>query len=193
MRGEDRKDQIIEAAIKAFAKYGYEKTSIANICDLIGIARGTLYQYFKNKHRLFYELVEIYIHRVKSFMQPYDPSDPFCPSFEEFRYRRLVMFLEEIYNHREVYSIIMRDGITRNPQTHEMVLNLHQIMVDRIHKEYRLANKMKYLSVPDPEFAAVTLYGSLLMIIQRYIIDTDKPISPRILAKKLSALRGEHY
>ena len=47
MKGTQRKKQILTAALKAFAEHGYERTSIAVICEKAGIARPTLYQYFK--------------------------------------------------------------------------------------------------------------------------------------------------
>ena len=188
MRGEDRREQILEAAIRAFSEHGYENTSIRIICEQAGIARGTLYQYFRSKQNLFCELVQFYTQRIKSFVQPYDPSDPYALNFEEFRTHRLLMFLEEIYNHREVYGIILRDAMRRNPQTQDMVLNLHQGFIDKIKQEYETANRLNLLTISDPEFAAVSLYGSLLMIIQKYILYTDQPVSPRILANKVSSL-----
>ena len=61
MKGDERKKQILDAALKAFAEYGYERTSIAVICEKAGIARPTLYQYFKDKRSLFRELLKGYL------------------------------------------------------------------------------------------------------------------------------------
>jgi TetR/AcrR family fatty acid metabolism transcriptional regulator len=46
---EERKRQILNAAIKVFATKGYERATIANIAREAGVAEGSIYNYFKNK------------------------------------------------------------------------------------------------------------------------------------------------
>lgn len=45
--------EIIEAARKIFFVSGYEKTSVDMIANEIGVAKGTIYLYFKSKQKLF--------------------------------------------------------------------------------------------------------------------------------------------
>ena len=47
------KRNIIDAAIKLFAKYGYEKTTTDDLADSARISVGTLYLYFPSKEELF--------------------------------------------------------------------------------------------------------------------------------------------
>ncbi|MBS7531268.1 TetR/AcrR family transcriptional regulator [Hazenella sp. IB182353] len=51
--------KIIHAAIQSFATHGYHATSIQDIADACGIAKGTIYKYFPSKEALF-ESVFIY-------------------------------------------------------------------------------------------------------------------------------------
>ncbi|MGL4606272.1 MAG: TetR/AcrR family transcriptional regulator [Eubacteriaceae bacterium] len=46
---EERRNEILDAAEKLFVTKGYTKTTIINILDAIGIAKGTFYYYFKSK------------------------------------------------------------------------------------------------------------------------------------------------
>ncbi len=188
MKGDDRKEMILEAAIKVFSEYGYEKASIAKICDLAGIARGTLYQYFDNKQQLFHELVATYTKRMAEHMKPPKTDDP-AGAGRRQRAHRLLKALEEVYKHREVYGIIIKDGVTKNPETYDLVHNLHNKFIDWIVCEF-MDGADQGFSPPDPEFAAVFLYGSLLMVVHRYVIDADEPIAPMELAKKVAELRG---
>jgi len=64
MRASERNKQILDAALEAFAEFGYERTSVAIICEKAGIARPTLYQYFKDKRSVFRELLESYFLEV---------------------------------------------------------------------------------------------------------------------------------
>ena len=44
---------ILDAAIELFAKQGYEETTIADIAQAAGVAVGTVYLYFRNKHEIY--------------------------------------------------------------------------------------------------------------------------------------------
>ncbi|MBU3877244.1 TetR/AcrR family transcriptional regulator [Faecalicatena sp. AGMB00832] len=50
---EERKQEIIETAMRLFHEKGYEKTSIADIAKAIGVAQGLCYRYFPSKEALF--------------------------------------------------------------------------------------------------------------------------------------------
>lgn len=50
---EDKKEQIITAAIDELYQNGYQKTSIAKIIEKAGIPRGSFYQYFEDKKDLY--------------------------------------------------------------------------------------------------------------------------------------------
>lgn len=49
---EEKKDKIIKAAKKEFARVPFEQTSIKNIVEDADIARGSFYQYFVSKEDL---------------------------------------------------------------------------------------------------------------------------------------------
>ena len=49
-RTELRREEILDASERVFAKKGYHATGIADIAEELGIGHGTFYRYFKNKH-----------------------------------------------------------------------------------------------------------------------------------------------
>src|SRR5256885_8350500 len=49
MRDPDKPQQIIEAAIRVFARSGYYNSRVSDIAREAGIASGTIYLYFKTK------------------------------------------------------------------------------------------------------------------------------------------------
>jgi AcrR family transcriptional regulator len=53
----DRKNEILSAAGKCFAKFGYDKTTMDNIGEMVGMNKVSLYYYFKNKETLFSEML----------------------------------------------------------------------------------------------------------------------------------------
>jgi AcrR family transcriptional regulator len=54
----DRKSQIIKAAVKRFARHGLNKTTLNEIARDLRIGKATIYHYFKSKEELFYQTLE---------------------------------------------------------------------------------------------------------------------------------------
>ncbi|MBN2281768.1 MAG: TetR/AcrR family transcriptional regulator [Candidatus Marinimicrobia bacterium] len=52
------KKKIISEASKLFAQYGFNKTSIQDITDAAGIAKGTLYIFFNSKEEVLFSVFE---------------------------------------------------------------------------------------------------------------------------------------
>jgi AcrR family transcriptional regulator len=49
----NRRHQILEAAIKLFTELGFHETKLDEVAQMAGVAKGTLYLYFKSKDDLF--------------------------------------------------------------------------------------------------------------------------------------------
>lgn len=50
---EEKKLRIINSAIEEFANKGYKRSTVDNIVSKAGISKGSIFQYFKNKERLY--------------------------------------------------------------------------------------------------------------------------------------------
>jgi TetR/AcrR family fatty acid metabolism transcriptional regulator len=61
----DKRDLIMNAAIRAFARNGYHQSRIADVAREAGVAAGTIYLYFKSKDDL---LISIFEERVQRFI-----------------------------------------------------------------------------------------------------------------------------
>jgi AcrR family transcriptional regulator len=56
--GPERRKTILEASKVLFARRGYHHTNIENICDELGISRGTVYLYFSNRKDVLLGVLE---------------------------------------------------------------------------------------------------------------------------------------
>lgn len=54
---EKRKD-ILKAAGQCFARFGFSKTTMDDIGNLVGLNKASLYYYYKNKEAIFCEIIE---------------------------------------------------------------------------------------------------------------------------------------
>ncbi len=57
-KAEERRLEIIETARQLFQKNEYEKTTIQDVMDELGIAKGTIYHYFQSKEELLEAVIE---------------------------------------------------------------------------------------------------------------------------------------
>lgn len=55
---DERREQILSAALKSFAKKGFAATKISDIAARANLSHGLVYHYFKSKEEIFYVLLE---------------------------------------------------------------------------------------------------------------------------------------
>ena len=55
---EARREQILQAALKAFSRGGYHGTHVSHVIEEAGVARGTFYLHFDSKHDVFEALID---------------------------------------------------------------------------------------------------------------------------------------
>lgn len=55
---EKKRKEIIDACFEEFALHDYQNASISRIVKKLGIAKGSIYQYFDNKRDLYHYLIE---------------------------------------------------------------------------------------------------------------------------------------
>ena len=66
-----KREHILTAARNLFAEKGYEETTIADIAKLAGVAVGTVYLYFHNKHDVYTAVgLDIELRLAQAFQDP---------------------------------------------------------------------------------------------------------------------------
>ncbi|NCC65075.1 MAG: TetR/AcrR family transcriptional regulator [Spirochaetia bacterium] len=63
---EERKEKILQTALKVFAREGYRDSNLSLIASECGISRPTIYQYFKDKEEIYYYAVKLVTGRMFS-------------------------------------------------------------------------------------------------------------------------------
>lgn len=60
------KEKIMQSAMENFAKNGFDRTRMEDIATAAGLAKGTLYLYFKNKEDLFYAICDHNLEKLRN-------------------------------------------------------------------------------------------------------------------------------
>ncbi len=58
MKEKDMKQRILDASREVFTRFGYKKASMELISEKLGMTKGSLYYYFKDKEEIFREMIE---------------------------------------------------------------------------------------------------------------------------------------
>lgn len=58
-----RRNEILEKAAKCFVQFGYNRSKLDDIGELIGLNKAALYYYFKNKEEIFIEVFKAEVQR----------------------------------------------------------------------------------------------------------------------------------
>jgi AcrR family transcriptional regulator len=70
---EDKRRLIEDVSIEEFAGGGFEAASISHIVSRAGIAKGSFYQYFDDKHDLFMHLVNLFTQEKHAYFKALQP------------------------------------------------------------------------------------------------------------------------
>jgi AcrR family transcriptional regulator len=82
---EQAKRKIVEAGAHVFTEKGYHKTKMDDIAEKLGVSKGAIYQYFKSKEQLFFEVIDFFLQsRKDEVMAIILSDDPMRIASEEF-------------------------------------------------------------------------------------------------------------
>lgn len=80
----EKRERFIAAALDEFALHDYRAASVSRIVDAVGIAKGSVYQYFDGKQDLYLHLVTLAAERKFAFIDASVPKDV-AGFFQRFR------------------------------------------------------------------------------------------------------------
>ena len=103
----DKQERILDVAIDEFSRWGYEKASINRMVGRLGIAKGSIFQYFGSKKNLYFYIFEHAVGLVKRSLKGVKTQTE-----EEDFFLRLAKSLQAgiqfIRRHPRIYQIYLK-------------------------------------------------------------------------------------
>ncbi|MAT45685.1 MAG: hypothetical protein CL609_25415 [Anaerolineaceae bacterium] len=177
---EERKHQILDAAMKVFARLGLNKARMDDIVDEAGMSKGGLYWYFKSKDEIIYSVLDRMINRELDDF--YKNKDKLNTAEEKLYF--LVDLIEKDMNVSQIFSPIMYDiyafGL-RNNSVRKLISISLQRYFDLLIPIIQEGIKNGEFRSCDPQEAAIALGGMiegtiLLKAYQPETVDLSKHI-----------------
>jgi AcrR family transcriptional regulator len=136
-----KRDAILDAARTLFAKQGYEETTIAGIAGAAGVAVGTVYLYFRNKHEVYTAVALDFEATIAAVFQ--DPT-LFKLPFEEALDAMVDAIFRESHAHKDLMALLQIDmrsseEILQHKHTNERVTQAIAAILQRAIDQGQLA------------------------------------------------------
>lgn len=157
----DRKKQVLEAASRSFALFGYKATTMEQVAKIANVGKGTIYTFFDTKEQLFDEILHEVISEMKKIILREVDHDK---NFFENLFRVLDSLLEFRSEHELLMKLSQEVRDVGTPQSQEAMARIESVILNYMEKEIRHAITRNELRECDPgivSFLMVKMYVAL--------------------------------
>src|SRR5579862_256455 len=93
-RGGDNRARVQQGPLELFAEQGYERTSLREIAERLGVTKAALYYHFKSKEDIVRSFTEDYFGRLDALIVWGREQPPGAPTARELLDRYITIVLE---------------------------------------------------------------------------------------------------
>lgn len=186
-RSQNRKKEIIEAALRLYSNRGYYLTNVRNIAKEAGISTPTFYLYFPDKRDLFVEVIEYVIGIIKR-----DMEDALSKEQNPIM-RQIIMFRGFLENYSKIGEVLnqLRAGVAINDQwAKEKLIKVYRDLMEILIKELDEGIKLGKVRDMDRELLAFFILSLTEAAIHRASLDNKYSIEQLAIFLDLFAKNG---
>lgn len=158
-RSGDKRERILEAAVKVFARSGFHATRVSDVAKAAGVADGTIYLYFKSKEELLFSLFQDRIDKLLAFMRDELPKQPDAPAKLRAVIDMQLGLLEGERDLAEVITVILRQSNRLMKEFAAPHFNAYLDAIARIIAEGQASGAFR--QDISPHIAARAIFGAL--------------------------------
>ncbi len=165
-----RKEQIIQSASVIFEAKGYDRTTIDDIAQAAGIAKGTFYIYFNNKEELLLEVIKKLVDQTIESIEAKSSGE------KDFFQRIIIKGIEfiNLYLSKRDLLFVLIGQTVGNPRLARQLEEIHLSLVGPIIDDLRFGIKKEQVRpLDDLKTIAYALIGMGMMIAYRLSLDQN--------------------
>jgi TetR/AcrR family fatty acid metabolism transcriptional regulator len=165
----DKRRQILDAAIRVFARQGFHATRVADIADEAGVAYGLVYHYFRSKDEV---LDELFVERWSLLLAAIEEADRTGES-PRAKLSAVASFIVDSYHHDPELMKVIIVEVTRAAnsfgRTHlEQIRHAYE-SIAKIVADGQEAGAFR--RDVDPTFASMSFYGAIEQLLSGWIFE----------------------
>ena len=163
---EDKRRQLLDAAVRVFARKGFHASRVGDIAEEAGVAHGLLYHYFTSKDQVleavFHENWNVLLARIASVEETDEPAA------DQLRHIAAIVLRTWLHLPDVVRVVVQEFG--RSPELAERLAELTQ-PIDAIQRVIaRGIERGEFRQDVDPRFAAAVVYGSIDELLTAWVL-----------------------
>ena len=164
--GEEKRRQLLDAAVRVFARKGFHASRVGDIAEEAGVAHGLLYHYFRSKDQVleavFHDNWSILLTRIASVEETDEPAAD--------QLRHIAAIVLRTWLHLpDVVRVVIRE-FGRSPELAERIGELAQ-PIDSIARVIERGIERGEFKQVDPRVAATVVYGSIDELLTAWVLD----------------------
>jgi TetR/AcrR family fatty acid metabolism transcriptional regulator len=165
----DRRRQILDAAVRVFARQGFHSCRVSDIADEAGVAYGLVYHYFASKEQVMNEL---FMERWSLLLQAIDEADGQEISGRE-KLDAVAGFIVDSYRHDPELMKVIIVEVTRAAnsfgRTHLLDISQAYDSIARIVEGAQATGEFR--RDVDPTFASMWFYGAIEQLLSAWVFE----------------------
>jgi len=165
----DKRRQILDAAIRVFARQGFHSTRVSDIADEAGVAYGLVYHYFKSKDEV---LNELFTERWSLLLAAIGEADSGGAS-PRVKLEAVAGFIVDSYRHDPELMKVIIVEVTRAAnsfgRTHLAEIRRAYDSIAKIVAEGQESGEFR--RDVDPNFASMSFYGAIEQLLSGWIFE----------------------
>lgn len=177
VHSEERREQVIDAAIRVFYSKGYRAATIQDIANELGFTGAALYYYVKSKQDLLVEVIQEPSRRLIAMTERVAAEN--VRPIEKLR-MIIGEHLKIMLRNKELFSILLRERIELPPEKAEQLAQLDRDYYDAVKNQVRDAMEVGELKSESPEVVTLALLGMVNWTLLWY--REDRPLQDQDIA-----------
>jgi AcrR family transcriptional regulator len=184
---ESRRAAVLAVARRIFADKGYHATSIDDLIEAAGIARGTFYLYFESKRAIFDELLDGLLETIQSLVHRIDVGEGAPPPVDQMD-GIVDGVLDALSANRELARILLREAVGIDADFDRKLSDFYGRLRGMIASAITTGQKMGLVRACDAELVAHCILGLVKEVVHWTLIEKNAdPVDVRHLGREMIA------
>jgi AcrR family transcriptional regulator len=167
-----RRAAVLDAARTVFSQKGYHATSIDDLIEAAGIARGTFYLYFESKRAIFDELLEQLFATIASTVHRIDVGPGAPPPVEQMNATVDLVFRTLVEN-RETARLLLREAVGIDAEFDQKLYDFYGRIESLIVRAVTTGIEMGLCRQLDPRVVARCILGAAKEVVSDAFVQND--------------------